>query len=125
LKAIESLPIAAGILSAPHVITKDGFVSQMAVNYFGHFLLSHLLMPLLNAGAGEGENSRIVNVGSVVHRVGEIRYDDLQYKNYYRAGMAYADSKLAQAMFTKHMVNVCEKNSWKVQVHNTHPGMAI
>lgn len=104
------------------MITKDGFVSQMAVNYFGHFLLTHLLIPQLNEGASEGENSRVVNVGSVVHRVGEIRYDDLEYKNYYRAGMAYADSKLAQVLFTKHMKKVCEENSWKIQFHAAHPG---
>lgn len=79
-------------------------------------------MPQLHAGSGEGGYSRIVNLGSVVHRIGEIRYDDLNYKNYYRAGMAYADSKLALVMFTKHMKNYCADNSLKVQVHAAHPG---
>lgn len=79
-------------------------------------------MPQLIAGSKEGENSRIVNVGSCVHRVGVIRFNDFDYKNYYRAGMAYADSKLAQIMFTKYMKIFCEKNEWKVQVHAAHPG---
>lgn len=80
-------------------------------------------MPQLITGSNEGQNSRIVNVGSCVHKAGVIRFNDFDYKNYYRAGMAYADSKLAQVMFTKHMKNVCEKNQWKVQVHAAHPGM--
>lgn len=113
---------AAGILSAPYVITRDGFVSQMAVNYLGHFLLTHLLMPQLIAGSCEGEKSRIINVSSSVHSIGQIRYDDFDCRNYYRAGMAYADSKLAQTMFTKHVKSLCDDNSWKVQVHSVHPG---
>lgn len=112
----------AGILTAPYVITNDGFVSQMATNYLGHFLLAHLLLPQLIAGSSEGECSRIVNVASSVHKVGEIKYNDFDYKNYYRAGMVYADSKLAQVMFTKYVNKLCEENKWGVQVHSAHPG---
>lgn len=80
-------------------------------------------MPQLRAGSSEKENSRIVNVASCVHNIGRIRYDDLIYKNYYRASMVYADSKLAQIMFTNHLKKICEEEDWKVQVHSVHPGL--
>ena len=48
--------------------TKDGYESQFAVNYLGHFLLTHLLIPQLKAAAKSSKvNSRVVNVTSVVH----------------------------------------------------------
>ena len=37
----------AGIMIPPYVKTEDGFESQMGVNYFSHFLLANLLMPIL------------------------------------------------------------------------------
>lgn len=46
----------------PHVLTTDGFEQQFAVNYLGHFLLTHLLLPkIVNQ---TGQDSRIVNVSS-------------------------------------------------------------
>jgi NAD(P)-dependent dehydrogenase (short-subunit alcohol dehydrogenase family) len=74
--------LSAGVMSTPYCETKDGFESQMAINYIGHFLLTHLLMPLLIAGSknNDGKNSRIVNVSSCIHRIGEIDYDDFHCK---------------------------------------------
>lgn len=80
-------------------------------------------MPQLRAGSNETEYSRVVNVASCVHNIGQIRYDDLKYKNYYRASMVYADSKLAQIMFTNHLKTICDEADWKVQVHSVHPGL--
>lgn len=94
----------------------------MAVNYLGHFLLTHLLMPCLKAGTIEGMNSRVINVSSCVHGIGQIKYEDFHCKNYYRAGMAYSDSKLAQVMFTKQLKKVFDQSGVKVQSHSAHPG---
>jgi NAD(P)-dependent dehydrogenase (short-subunit alcohol dehydrogenase family) len=114
----------AGILAVPHTITKDGFELQMAANFLGHFYLSHLLMPQLIAG-GENSNfnSRIVNVSSCAHFVGKINYDDFNCLKYYNEGMAYADSKLAQILFTNELNRICKENNWKVQVNSCHPGI--
>ena len=72
----------AGIMSTPYHETIDGFESQMAVNYIGHFLLTHRLLPQLIAGSecNDGKNTRIVNVSSCIHRVAEIDYDDFHCK---------------------------------------------
>lgn len=96
----------------------------MAANYLGHFYLSHLLMPQLIAGGEKSNfNSRIVNVSSCAHFVGKINYDDFNNKKYYNEGMAYADSKLAQILFTRELNRICEENNWKVQVNSCHPGI--
>ena len=44
----------------PKTITKDGFESQFGVNHLGHFALTGLLLPLLEATP----HSRIVTGGS-------------------------------------------------------------
>lgn len=62
---------------APYKKTADGFESHMAINYLGHFLLTHLLLPELKAAGVDGRNSRIVNVSSIVNLIGRINYDDI------------------------------------------------
>lgn len=64
-------------MAAPFEITEDGFESQLAINYLGHFLLTHLLLPQLKAAGTENRNSRIVNVSSCIHLVGTINFDDI------------------------------------------------
>lgn len=69
-------------MSTPYHETLDGFESQMAVNYLGHFLLTHRLLPQLIAGSecNDGKNSRIVNVSSCIHRISEMDYEDFHCK---------------------------------------------
>lgn len=67
----------AGIMFGPYIETRDGYESQFATNYLGHFLLTHLLLPLLEAGGKKEEKSRIVNVSSCAHIVGDINFEDI------------------------------------------------
>lgn len=97
-------------------------MAQMAVNYLGHFMLTHLLIPCLSRATEQGESSRVVNVSSCTHTIGQIRYDDFNYRNYYRAGMAYADSKLAQVMFALELQRVFDKQEVNIKSHAVHPG---
>ena len=62
----------AGIMMNPKTITKDGFESQFGVNHLGHFALTGLLLPKLEATS----ESRIVIVSSTGHRRGDIDFDD-------------------------------------------------
>lgn len=67
----------AGIMGSPYARTVDGFEEQLAVNYLGHFLLTHLLLPELRAAGTPERRSRIVNVSSCVHLLGVINFDDI------------------------------------------------
>lgn len=64
----------------PFSETVDGFESQIATNYLGHFLLCHLLLPLLKVGGEDGCNSRIINISSCAHNQGTIDFDDINSK---------------------------------------------
>lgn len=67
-------------MASPYKLTEDGFESQLAINYLGHFLLTHLLLPQLKAAGTKEFNSRIVNVSSCVHLLGTINFDDMHGK---------------------------------------------
>lgn len=87
----------AGIMWPPYALTVDGFESQMGANYFGHFLLTALLLDLMP----NTSESRVVSLSSNAHRLGagKINFDDLQSKQNYSKTGAYAQSKLACLMF--------------------------
>ena len=72
----------------------DGYELRFAVNYLSGFLLVHLLLPLLKAASP----SRIVNVASLGQQ--PIDFDDVMIRKNYSGTRAYAQSKLAQIMFT-------------------------
>src|ERR1700726_1835513 len=83
----------AGIMAAPYALTADGFESQIGTNHLGHFALTNLLLPKLT--------DRVVTVSSVMHRIGRVSLDDLNWKpRRYSAWPAYGQSKLANLLFT-------------------------
>ncbi len=86
----------AGIGSTPNerLLSEDGHELRFQVNYLSGFLLTHMLMPRLLASTP----SRIVNVSSLAQR--PIDFDDVMIENDFSGGRAYAQSKLAQVLFT-------------------------
>jgi NAD(P)-dependent dehydrogenase (short-subunit alcohol dehydrogenase family) len=75
-------------------LSADGHEVRFAVNYLSGFLLARLLLPLLKASAP----SRIVNVASLGQH--PLDFDDVMLTKGYTGTRAYAQSKLAQIMFT-------------------------
>lgn len=86
----------AGVMIPPYGLTEDGFETQIGTNHFGPFALTGFLLDRLMATPG----SRIVTMSSGAHRVGQIRFDDLHFKQGYRPWTAYGQSKLANLLFT-------------------------
>jgi NAD(P)-dependent dehydrogenase (short-subunit alcohol dehydrogenase family) len=91
----------------------DGHELRFAVNYLSGFLLAYRLLPLLKAAAP----SRIVNVASLGQH--PIDFDDVMITKNYSGSRAYAQSKLAQIMFTMDLAE--ELKSAGITVNSLHP----
>lgn len=85
----------AGVMIPPYTQTEDGFELQMGANYFGHFLLTGLLLESLTRTPG----SRVVPLASLAHKNGEINFDNIHWEKDYSKLGAYGQSKLACLMF--------------------------
>ena len=86
----------AGFGSSPdeRLLSEDGHEYRFQVNYLSTFLLTHMLMERLLGSTP----ARIVNVSSLAQA--PIDFDDVMIENNFSGGRAYAQSKLAQIMFT-------------------------
>jgi NAD(P)-dependent dehydrogenase (short-subunit alcohol dehydrogenase family) len=93
-------------------LSKDGHELTFAVNYLSHFLVTMLLLPLLENSAP----ARIVNVASVGQRA--IDFDDVMLERGYEPIRAYCQSKLAQIMFT---LELAERVTSGITVNALHP----
>jgi len=119
-QALHVLCNNAGVMAIPYRQTADGFEMQFGTNHLGHFALTGLLLDRLLATDG----ARVVNVASGAHRMGKIRFDDLQWKNGYRKWMAYGQSKLANLLFTLELQRKADAAGKKLLAIACHPGYA-
>ena len=85
----------AGVMALPHRHTPDGFEAQFGTNHLGHYALTGRLLPLLLAAPAP----RVVTTSSTMHRIGRMRWDDLQHERRYQKWPAYGQSKLANLLF--------------------------
>ncbi len=106
----------AGVMALPkRELTVDGFERQLGTNYLGHFALTGRLLERLRGG-------RVVNVASLAHRRGAIRFDDLQAGRSYAPIAAYAQSKLAMLMFGLELQRRSMAGGWGIDGYAAHPG---
>ena len=111
----------AGVMTPPtRQTTADGFELQFGTNYLGHFALTARLLPLLR----QARQARVVNVSSLMHRMGAIHFDDLQARRRYRPTAAYGQSKLAMLMFAFELQRHSDTLGWGVTSLAAHPGYA-
>ena len=107
----------AGVMIPPLSRTADGFELQFGTNHLGHFALTNLLLPQISG--------RVVTVSSSMHRVGRIDFDDLNWeRRRYRRWLAYAQSKLANLLFTKELQHRLTAAGSPVLSTAAHPGYA-
>lgn len=121
VERIDALMCNGAIAQIPkQQITKDGWESQMGVNYFGHFTLQALLFPII-----EKSNGRIVTVGSMGYDMGikTIKFNDLNWDKDYTPNDAYSQSKLAQIMSIYELQDrLAEAGKTNVKAYACHPG---
>lgn len=112
----------AGVMMNPKTLTKDGFESQFGINHLGHLALTaHLLPSLL-----ETPRSRIVNVSSNSHRMGDgdLYWDDIDAGQRYSPQGRYSASKLANLLFTYELDRRLKAKEAGTLAVAAHPGMA-
>jgi light-dependent protochlorophyllide reductase len=104
--------------------TKDGFEVTIAVSYFGHFLLTELLLDTLKKSAPSriGLLSSVVHAGSPKNRY-QIHLNDLNFKNRkYNNFAAYGEAKVASVLYAKELAERLKGTG--VTTASIHPGWA-
>ena len=110
---INNAGIGGGPARQRRDASRDGHELRFAVNYLAGFLLTRLLLDRLKASSP----ARIVNVASLGQH--PLDFDDVMLTRGYDGGRAYAQSKLAQIMFTFDLAR--ELDPATVTVNCLHP----
>lgn len=76
--------------------TEEGFEKTIATNYLGMFKLTKNLLPLLK----KYTPSRIINLGSGMHKTGKIDWDDFMFEKNFKGMQVYATTKLMVTAYT-------------------------
>ncbi|WP_024874912.1 oxidoreductase [Saccharomonospora piscinae] len=107
----------AGISIPPLERTVDGFESQFGTNHLGHFALTNLLLPQVR--------DRVVTVGSLVHLIGKIDFEDLNWRTRsYKPYGAYGQSKFANHLSAHELQRRLTAAESPVKSVVAHPGIA-
>ncbi|MGV3540111.1 MAG: SDR family oxidoreductase [Rufibacter sp.] len=114
---IDVLLNNAGMMPGQHHITLEGWEVSWATNHLAPFLLTNLLMEQLLAS----EQGRVINVSSDAHRLGKIDFQYAGAPKHYSAVTSYADSKLANILFTYELARRTEFTP--LTVNCLHPGI--
>ncbi len=94
----------------------DGVEMTFALNHLAYFLLTNLLLDTLIASAP----ARIINVTSAKHGNVAMNFGDLEFSKGYNGTKAYAQSKLANVLFTFELASRLKGQG--VTVNAIHPG---
>jgi len=110
----------AGLLHAPFTLIKDGFELQYATNHLGHYLLTRLLLPIIERSAG-----RIVMASSIGHMLAPsgIPFEDLTNEKVWQTDVWYGYAKLANILFVRELQRRLEQRGSRATVYSYHPGI--
>jgi len=107
----------AGIWETTRKLSADGVEMVFAVNHLAPFLLTNLLLGKLKAA----DKARIVTVSSGAHIQGKINFQDIEYNKSWNHFKVYAQSKLANILFTRELARRLEGTA--VTANCLHPGV--
>lgn len=110
----------AGAFYFQREVSADGIEMTWALNHLAYFLLTNLLLDMVKASAP----ARIINVASDAHQAGAINFADPEGKQKYSGWRAYAQSKLANILFTYELARrlAADPTARGVTVNTLHPG---
>lgn len=107
----------AALWPTKRTLTVDGLELQFGLNHLAYFLLTNLLLDVLEVSAP----ARVINTSSGIHKRARIDFDDLQGERSYRHMRAYGQSKLANVLFTNELAG--RLTGTGVTVNSFTPGM--
>lgn len=116
-RSIDVLINNAGASFSDYGESPEGVERTMAVNHVGHFVLTHHLMPMLEADGG----ARVVNVASDAHYRGTVDPDDVNRADDYTVFGHYCNSKQANVLFTKALARKAADRG--ITSYALHPGL--
>jgi len=117
-KKLHVLINNAGFMVLDKNISANGFESTFAVNYLAHVLLTERLLDVLKDSAP----ARILHISSSAHKRAKLNLDDLMFEKIpYKGFTAYANSKLANILYTYHLANQLQGSG--VTANALDPGM--
>lgn len=120
VRSIDVLINNAGVMAVPQGETADGFETHFGVNHLGHFALTGLLLPALL----RSKAPRVVTVSSNAHWGGYGLPGDEGPFGLYLRYPAYAQSKLANLLFTAELQRRAESAGVPLLSAAAHPGLA-
>lgn len=113
----------AGVMMPPtRMTTADGFELQFGSNFLGPFALTMRLLPAILAAPATATGPRVVTMASGMANFGRIRFDDPQWTRRYSPTRAYAQSKLADLLFARHLATLAAERGWHLASIAAHPG---
>ena len=123
---LDGLACNAGMVNMKNerILTKDGLETTIGISYFGHFLLTELLLDVLK----QTDDARMVILSSVVHAGSpssrpQVHLDDLNYESRPFNNMAaYGEAKVATTLYAMELGARLEGTG--VTVASVHPGWA-
>ena len=107
----------AGATFAIRQESVDGIEMTFALNHLGYFLLTNLLVDIMDAS----EPARVINVSSSLHKFGRINFDDIPFNKGYARSKAYQRSKLANVAFTYELAR--RLSNQRITVNAMNPGL--
>ncbi len=117
--SVDVLINNAGVMAPPtRFETADGFELQFGTNFLGPFALTNLLLPVLLRSAAP----RVVSMSSAVANFARIDFDDPHSERAYSPARSYAQSKLADLLFSNHLAAQSERRGWQLLSAAAHPG---
>ena len=112
---IDLLVNNAGVYTKTLQRTADGFELQFGTNHLGPFALTNLLLTRITG--------RVVTLSSQAERTARLRFDDLNWERTpYKGARAYANSKLANLLFTAQLQRQLVAAGSAVTATAAHPG---
>ena len=123
---LDGLNCNAGMVSmdSKPQYTKNGLEVTIGISYFGHFLLTELLLDILK----KTPSSRMIILSSVVHAGSpknryDIHLDDLNYNNRkFNNFAAYGEAKVACVLYALELAD--RLRGYGITTASVHPGWA-